>query len=48
MDSPADIPADSVKPSMEVALGGADKGTVHVEGPTNSGADQVGRPDRDP
>ncbi|MGW1030010.1 hypothetical protein ACWD4J_41225 [Streptomyces sp. NPDC002577] len=35
MDSPADIPADSVKPSMEVVLGGADKGTVHVEGPTN-------------
>ncbi|MFF6992738.1 hypothetical protein [Streptomyces sp. NPDC010273] len=36
MDSPADIPADSVKPSMEVVLGGADTGTVHVEGPTNS------------
>ncbi|MGP3984114.1 hypothetical protein [Streptomyces sp. KR80] len=35
MDSPADIPADSVKPSMEVKLGGADKGFVHVEGPTN-------------
>nr|WP_234390386.1 hypothetical protein [Streptomyces sp. MMG1533] len=36
MDSPADIPKGSVKPSMEVALGGADKGTVHVEGPTNA------------
>lgn len=36
MDSPADIPKDSVKPSMEVVLGGADKGSVHVEGPTNS------------
>ncbi|MFF4502499.1 hypothetical protein [Streptomyces sp. NPDC001401] len=36
MDSPADIPKGSVKPSMEVVLGGADKGTVHVEGPTNS------------
>ncbi|MFF7974179.1 hypothetical protein [Streptomyces sp. NPDC007905] len=36
MDSPADIPKDSVKPSMEVVLGGADKGTVHVEGPTNA------------
>ncbi|MEU0028068.1 hypothetical protein [Streptomyces sp. NPDC006335] len=35
MDSPADIPADSVKPSMEVTLGGADTGSVHVEGPTN-------------
>ncbi|WP_196218271.1 hypothetical protein [Streptomyces blattellae] len=36
MDSPAAIPADSVKPSMEVVLGGADTGTVHVEGPTNA------------
>lgn len=36
MDSPADIPKGSVKPSMDVALGGADRGTVHVEGPTNS------------
>ncbi|MEU6253394.1 hypothetical protein [Streptomyces sp. NPDC047043] len=36
MDSPADIPKGSVKPSMEVVLGGADKGTVHVEGPTNA------------
>ncbi|MFF1448830.1 hypothetical protein ACFVYF_11850 [Streptomyces sp. NPDC058274] len=44
MDSPADIPADSVKPSMEVALGGADKGTVHVEGPTNAKAIKSGDP----
>ncbi|MEU8647758.1 hypothetical protein AB0C91_38390 [Streptomyces sp. NPDC048674] len=44
MDSPADIPADSVKPSMEVVLGGADKGTVHVEGPTNSGPVKSGDP----
>ncbi|MGF0171385.1 hypothetical protein ACQF36_12995 [Streptomyces sp. Marseille-Q5077] len=44
MDSPADIPKDSVKPSMEVALGGADKGTVHVEGPTNSEAIKSGDP----
>jgi hypothetical protein len=36
MDSPADIPKGSVKPSMEVVLGGADKGTVHVEGPVNA------------
>ncbi|MFD8391280.1 hypothetical protein ACFV2N_19295 [Streptomyces sp. NPDC059680] len=36
MNSPADIPKGSVKPSMEVVLGGADKGTVHVEGPTNA------------
>ncbi|MEU5314231.1 hypothetical protein [Streptomyces sp. NPDC021562] len=44
MDSPVDIPADSVKPSMEVVLGGADKGTVHVEGPTNSAAIKAGAP----
>ncbi|WP_194238696.1 hypothetical protein [Streptomyces spongiae] len=44
MDSPADIPKDSVKPSMEVALGGADTGTVHVEGPTNSEAIKSGDP----
>ncbi|MEU8959799.1 hypothetical protein AB0C93_36555 [Streptomyces sp. NPDC048518] len=44
MDSPADIPADSVKPSMEVALGGADKGTVHVEGPTNKDPIKSGDP----
>ncbi|MEV7151574.1 hypothetical protein AB0O05_34315 [Streptomyces sp. NPDC093084] len=44
MDSPADIPADSVKPSMEVVLGGADKGTVHVAGPANSAAIKSGDP----
>ncbi|MFH8609565.1 hypothetical protein ACH4D5_19020 [Streptomyces sp. NPDC018029] len=44
MDSPADIPADSVKPSMEVQLGGADKGTVHVEGPTNKEPIKSGEP----
>ncbi|MEV0528212.1 hypothetical protein AB0I66_32790 [Streptomyces sp. NPDC050439] len=44
MDSPADIPADSVKPSMEVELGGADKGTVHVEGPTNKEPIKSGDP----
>ncbi|MFG2970186.1 MULTISPECIES: hypothetical protein [unclassified Streptomyces] len=44
MDSPADIPADKVKPSMEVVLGGADTGTVHVEGPTNSEAIKTGDP----
>lgn len=44
MDSPADIPKDSVKPSMEVVLGGADKGTVHVEGPTNAEAIKAGDP----
>ncbi|MCW7943370.1 hypothetical protein AAW14_15060 [Streptomyces hygroscopicus] len=44
MNSPADIPKGSVKPSMEVALGGADKGTVHVEGPTNASAIKSGDP----
>ncbi|KND32563.1 hypothetical protein IQ63_22750 [Streptomyces acidiscabies] len=44
MNSPADIPAGSVKPSMEVKLGGADTGTVHVEGPLNSGAIKTGDP----
>jgi hypothetical protein len=44
MDSPADIPADSVKPSMEVGLGGADKGFVHVEGPTNKEPVKSGDP----
>ncbi|MGV9934283.1 hypothetical protein ACWDY4_27480 [Streptomyces olivaceoviridis] len=49
MDSPADIPKDSVKPSMEVVPGGAGKGTVHVEGPTNANpvksGDPIGIPD---
>lgn len=44
MDSPAPIPKGSVKPSMEVVLGGADKGTVHVEGPTNSADIKTGDP----
>ncbi|WP_094216573.1 hypothetical protein [Streptomyces diastatochromogenes] len=44
MNSPADIPKDSVKPSMEVVLGGADKGTVHVEGPTNAQPIKSGEP----
>ncbi|MDG4865412.1 hypothetical protein P8605_45430 [Streptomyces sp. T-3] len=44
MDSPADIPKDSVKPSMSVDLGGADKGTVQVEGPTNAEPIKSGDP----
>lgn len=44
MDSPADIPAGSVVPSMEVKLGGADKGTVHVVGPANKDAIASGAP----
>ncbi|MFF4491459.1 hypothetical protein ACFY0F_34245 [Streptomyces sp. NPDC001544] len=44
MDSPAPIPKGSVKPSMDVVLGGADKGTVHVEGPTNAADIKTGDP----
>ncbi|MFJ5292212.1 hypothetical protein [Streptomyces sp. NPDC088348] len=44
MDSPADIPAGSVVPSMEVKLGGSDKGTVHVAGPANKSAIKSGAP----
>ncbi|MCL6733128.1 hypothetical protein [Streptomyces neyagawaensis] len=44
MDSPADIPADSVKPAMEIVLGGADKGSVRVEGPTNAEPIKAGDP----
>jgi len=44
MDSPADIPEGSVKPSMEVVLGGADRGTVRVEGPVNAEDIKAGDP----
>ncbi|MFE6743662.1 hypothetical protein [Streptomyces tubercidicus] len=44
MDSPADIPKGSVKPSMAVKAGGADKGSVKVEGPTNAGPIKSGQP----
>ncbi|MEV6740417.1 hypothetical protein AB0N14_27105 [Streptomyces sp. NPDC051104] len=44
MNSPADIPKGSVKPSMDVVVGGADKGTVHVEGPANAQDIESGDP----
>ncbi|MFJ8096795.1 hypothetical protein [Streptomyces griseofuscus] len=44
MDSPADIPAGSVKPSMAVVVGGADKGTVQVAGPANAAPIKSGDP----
>ncbi|MFJ1781658.1 hypothetical protein [Streptomyces anulatus] len=44
MDSPIDIPAGQVKPSMDVKLGGADKGTVTVEGPVNKEVIKTGAP----
>ncbi|PWI15900.1 hypothetical protein DI272_18305 [Streptomyces sp. Act143] len=44
MNSPANIPKDSIKPSMEVVLGGADKGSVRVAGPTNTEDIKAGDP----
>ncbi|MGW1783033.1 hypothetical protein ACWCQQ_28420 [Streptomyces sp. NPDC002143] len=44
MDSPIDIPAGKVKPTMQVTLGGADTGSVKVEGPLNSAAIPQGQP----
>ncbi|MEV0280942.1 hypothetical protein AB0I22_31770 [Streptomyces sp. NPDC050610] len=44
MDSPADIPANSVKPSMAVKVGGADKGTVKTEGAPNKDPIKTGQP----
>ncbi|WP_327703156.1 hypothetical protein OG530_16175 [Streptomyces decoyicus] len=44
MDSPADIPKNSVKPSMDVKVGGADKGSVKTEGPTNAEPIKSGQP----
>ncbi|MER6787081.1 hypothetical protein ABT330_21100 [Streptomyces sp. NPDC000658] len=44
MNSPIDIPANSVKPSMQVTLGGSDKGSVKVTGPTNAAPVKQGAP----
>ncbi|MEU2789270.1 hypothetical protein [Streptomyces sp. NPDC007100] len=44
MDSPADIPAGAVKPSMDVRVGGADKGSVRAEGPANKDPVKSGQP----
>ena len=44
MSSSIDIPAEQVKPSMDVRLGGADKGTVKVEGPLNMEVIKTGAP----
>ncbi|MFJ2704295.1 hypothetical protein ACIO3R_13980 [Streptomyces sp. NPDC087428] len=35
MDSPADLPAGALKPSMQIVVGGADKGSVKATGPAN-------------
>ncbi|MFI1741145.1 hypothetical protein [Streptomyces sioyaensis] len=44
MDSPADIPKGAVKPSMDVKVGGADKGSVKVAGPANAAPIKSGQP----
>ncbi|HEY9369497.1 hypothetical protein [Streptomyces sp.] len=44
MNSPAPLPAGALKPSMAVKLGGADSGTVKVEGPANSAPLEQGKP----
>ncbi|MGX1886023.1 hypothetical protein [Streptomyces sp. NPDC055287] len=44
MDSPAALPAGALKPSMELLLGGADKGVVPVTGPPNKDPLEQGKP----
>ncbi|MGP9020453.1 hypothetical protein ACT1U9_18885 [Streptomyces sp. BR1] len=44
MTSPASLPAGALKPSMQVTVGGADKGSVAVAGPPNSGPLNAGDP----
>ncbi|MFE5485906.1 hypothetical protein [Streptomyces sp. NPDC056527] len=44
MDSPAPLPAGALKPSMAIKLGGADSGTVKVDGPANAAPLEQGKP----
>ncbi|WP_197287794.1 hypothetical protein [Streptomyces apocyni] len=44
MDSPAPLPANALTPSMDVTIGGADKGTVKVTGPPNKEPLEQGKP----
>ncbi|MFB7918591.1 hypothetical protein [Streptomyces sp. NPDC056061] len=44
MDSPAALPAGALKPSMDVVVGGADKGSVKVTGPANAEPLEQGKP----
>ncbi|WOX26722.1 hypothetical protein [Streptomyces solicathayae] len=44
MNSPAPLPAGALKPSMAVKIGGADSGTVKVDGPANSAPLEQGKP----
>ncbi|MER7726585.1 hypothetical protein [Streptomyces sp. NPDC096323] len=44
MDSPAPLPAGALKPSMNIVIGGADKGSVTVRGPGNPEPLETGKP----
>ncbi|MFJ9681192.1 hypothetical protein ACIRP2_24530 [Streptomyces sp. NPDC101194] len=44
MDSPAALPAGALKPSMDIVIGGADKGSVKVTGPANAAPLEQGKP----
>ncbi|MEU9623123.1 hypothetical protein [Streptomyces sp. NPDC048155] len=44
MDSPAALPAGALKPSMDIVVGGADKGSVKVTGPANAAPLEQGKP----
>ncbi|MFF9509571.1 hypothetical protein ACF1BU_21855 [Streptomyces sp. NPDC014724] len=44
MDSPAALPAGALKPSMDIVIGGADKGSVKVSGPANAAPLEQGKP----
>ncbi|OEJ59287.1 hypothetical protein BGM19_16125 [Streptomyces agglomeratus] len=44
MDSPAALPAGALKPTMDILLGGADKGVVPVTGPPNKDPLEQGKP----
>ncbi|MER5280307.1 hypothetical protein ABT025_31855 [Streptomyces sp. NPDC002809] len=44
MDSPAALPAGALKPSMQIVIGGADKGSVTVTGPGNPKALEANKP----
>ncbi|MFD8003804.1 hypothetical protein [Streptomyces mirabilis] len=44
MNSPAPLPAGALKPSMVITVGGADSGSLKVEGPANKDALNTGDP----
>ncbi|WP_189547016.1 hypothetical protein [Streptomyces gelaticus] len=44
MNSPAALPAGALKPSMDITIGGADKGSVKVTGPANAEPLEQGKP----